>query len=109
MIAHALTYKTGRLIIAWHNGMCCKIIHHAVQALSPSNIWDEPLIFRNRGAEVSKPFPYNKRKDIHTVSSAAHILDGADVKHPEAIRGDSGGVLFHNFWMNGTNGLLMCA
>ena len=37
------------------------------------------------------------------VSSVAHILDNLDAKHPEAIRGDRGDIMFRNFWMNGTN------
>ena len=37
-MAHAFLCKSGGLIIARHNEVCREIIHHAVQALSPSSI-----------------------------------------------------------------------
>ena len=47
-----------------------------------------------------------KQQDTPTVSSAAHILDSADAKHPEAIRSDRRDILLRNFWMNGTNAVV---
>ena len=61
-ITHALTCKSGGLIIAWHNEMCWKIIHNMVPGLSPSSIRDEPLIFWNRGQDSSTFTPHQLPK-----------------------------------------------
>ena len=46
---------------------------------------------------------FAKRKDKSTVSSASHILDGANAKNPEVIWGDRGNILLRNFLKNGTD------
>ena len=37
------------------------------------------------------------------MSSVAHIIDSADAKHQEIIRGDHVDILLQKFWVNGTN------
>ena len=94
--------KSGGLIIAWHNEMCGEMIHHAVQALSPSSIRDEPLIFRNCEVDYTTPTPRLPWKDKSTLSLASQILDGTKTKKPEVIGGDCGNILLHNYLQNGT-------
>ena len=102
-IAHASTCKFRGLIIAQHNKMCWEIIHHVVQALSPSSIQDKPLIIQNRSQESSTPTPHQPPKDRTIVSLASHILKCTNTNKPEVIQGNRGDILLCNFLKNGTD------
>ena len=86
--------------------MCWEIIHHVVQALSPSSIQDKPLIIQNRSQESSTPTPHQPPKDRTIVSLASHILECAKTKKLEVILSGHREILLRNFWQNSTDAVV---
>jgi hypothetical protein len=81
-LGHAMTCKKGGLVLLRHNDVVAEWHHLCAQALPPSAVSDEPLIYSARGGNAGAAAP------------------GAEP--PPELRGDVG---VHGFWRRGATAI----
>jgi hypothetical protein len=81
-LGHAMTCKKGGLVLLRHNDVVAEWHHLCAQALPPSAVSDEPLIYSARGGNAGAAAP--------------------GVEPPPELRGDVG---VHGFWRRGATAI----